>query len=67
MKDEKSSDGFDVLCGTPLKCFLVIFGGTYMLWWLVLDGPAKWDEKFNQELRGKDLPVFMKDPLDFKK
>ncbi len=63
MKEEKSG-GWDVICGTALRCFLVIFGGTYLLWWLVLDGPAKWDKKFNQEIKGKKLPVFLEDPLN---
>jgi hypothetical protein len=31
MKDENSGGGFDVFCATPLRCFLFIFVGTYML------------------------------------
>ena len=66
MKDEKEI--FDIVCKTPLRCVLFVFGGTYLLWWLVLDGPAKWDAKFKGKFENikkeKTLPVFIKDPLE---
>ena len=60
----EEKDLFDSICATPLRCFLVIFGGTYLLWWLVLDGPAKWDKKFEDIKNKKELPVFIDNPLD---
>ena len=53
----------DKICETMTRCLIVIFGGTYLLWWLVLDGPAKWDAKFHHEFEGKKLPLFIKDPI----
>ena len=62
MKDEK--DLFDTICSGPIVCFLIIFVGSYLLWWLVLDGPEKWDRYFEGRKPGiKDAPVFLKDPL----
>jgi hypothetical protein len=54
---------FDIFCETPLRCFLSIFVGSYLLWWLVLDGPAKWDAYFEQEINTKGKPFFLKDPI----
>jgi len=63
MKGEKK-DVFDFICETPLRCFLTIFVGSYLLWWLILDGPAKWDAYFkDKKVNLKDAPVLLKDPF----
>lgn len=47
-----------------MKCFIFVFGGTYLLWWLVLDGPAKWDNYFEDKInQDKPMPVFLEDPF----
>ena len=63
MKPE-TSEWFDIFCETPLRCFFTIFVGSYLLWWLVLDGPAKWDAYFQNKLNeDRGRPYLLKDPI----
>ena len=57
----------DKICNSILKCFLVIFVGSYLIWWLVLDGPKKWDQKFGHEIKGKELPILLDNPFKYNK
>lgn len=55
-------ENFDFFCETPLRCFIFIFVGSYMLWWLVLDGPAKWDAYFAGKINaGDEYPIFLQE------
>lgn len=59
------NDFFDRVCTTPLRCFLFIFISTYLLWWLVLGGPEKWDNYFGEKIQNnKELPIFIESPFN---
>ncbi len=64
MEKKEKKDFFDFICETPIRCFLFLFIGSYLIWWLILDGPAKWDKYFSEKMKSKkEVPIILKDPL----
>ena len=64
----EKEDGFDrafgAFCSSPLKCILTMFVLTYLIWWLLLDGPAKWDKKFQGEIKNKKQYIINKGDVE---